>query len=86
MINQLLPQCIDNTYRGHKLALWLFALVVFVKALQSLLAISSNAIKQAGMVVLYLRTNESYGFISKSAKGASKDYGVKSVSLLAEKK
>lgn len=45
----------------------------------------SNAIKQAGMEVLYVRTNDAYGFISKSAKGASKDYGVKSVSLLAEK-
>jgi hypothetical protein len=39
MIVQFLPQSIDNRYRGHKLALWLFALVVFVKALQSLLAI-----------------------------------------------
>jgi arsenite methyltransferase len=46
----------------------------------------SNAIKKAGMEVLYVRTNNAYGFISKSAKGASKDYGVKSVSLLAEKK
>ena len=39
MFNQLLPQRIDNTYRGHKLALWLFALVVSVKILQSLLVI-----------------------------------------------
>ena len=31
MFNRLLPQRIDNTYRGHKLALWLFALVVFLK-------------------------------------------------------
>jgi len=45
----------------------------------------SSAIKQAGMEVLYVKTNDAYGFISKSAKGASKDYGVKSVSLFAEK-
>ena len=45
-----------------------------------------NAIEQPGMEVLYVKTNDSYGFISKSAKGASKDYGVKSVSLIAQKK
>ena len=45
----------------------------------------SSAIKQVGMEVLYVKTNDAYGFISKSAKGASKDYGVKSVSLFAEK-
>jgi len=45
----------------------------------------SSAIKQAGMEVLYVKANDAYGFISKSAQGASKDYGVKSVSLLAEK-
>lgn len=31
MFNQLLPQRIDNTYRGHKLALWLFGLLVLMK-------------------------------------------------------
>jgi ubiquinone/menaquinone biosynthesis C-methylase UbiE len=45
----------------------------------------SNGIKQAGMEVLYVKTNDAYGFISKSAQGASKDYGVKSVSLFAQK-
>ena len=39
MFNQLLPLRIDNTYRGHKLALWLFALVVAVRITQSLLVI-----------------------------------------------
>jgi arsenite methyltransferase len=43
-----------------------------------------NAIEHAGMEVLYVKTNDAYGFISKSAKGASREYGVKSVSLLAE--
>lgn len=45
-----------------------------------------NAIEQAGMEVLYVKTNDAYGFVSKSAKGAAKDYGVKSISLIAEKK
>lgn len=32
MVGQLLPQRIDNAYSGHKLALWLFAAVVFMKS------------------------------------------------------
>jgi hypothetical protein len=31
MFNRLLPQRIDNGYRGHTLALWLFGLVVIMK-------------------------------------------------------
>jgi hypothetical protein len=42
MINQFLPQRIDNSYRGHKAALWLFALVVSVRILQSLFVIFSG--------------------------------------------
>lgn len=45
-----------------------------------------QAIENAGLEVLWVRNNDSYSFISKSAQGASKDYGVKSVSLIAEKK
>jgi len=45
-----------------------------------------NAIETAGMKILLVRNNDAYSFISKSAKGASKDYGVKSISLVAEKK
>ncbi len=45
-----------------------------------------NSIEKTGMEVLFVRNNSAYEFISKSAKGASKQYGVKSVSLLAEKK
>lgn len=45
-----------------------------------------NAIEQPGMKVLSVKTNDVYGFISKSAKGASKEYGVKSVSLIAQRK
>ncbi|HEX4953347.1 MAG TPA: hypothetical protein VF017_08140 [Thermoanaerobaculia bacterium] len=36
MLDALLPQRLDNEYRGHKLALWLFGLVVALKAVQSL--------------------------------------------------
>lgn len=36
MLNQLLPQRLDNSYRGQKLALWLFGLVVAVRITQSL--------------------------------------------------
>jgi hypothetical protein len=39
MFNQLLPPRIDNAYRGHKLALWLFALVVVFRIAQSLVVI-----------------------------------------------
>jgi ubiquinone/menaquinone biosynthesis C-methylase UbiE len=45
-----------------------------------------SAIENSGMVVVWTRNNDKYGFISKSAKGASKEYGVKSVSLLALRK
>lgn len=36
MLGELLPRCMDNEYRGHKLALWLFALVITMKSAQSL--------------------------------------------------
>ena len=45
-----------------------------------------NAIENAGIKVLAVRNNDAYSFISKSAIGASKQYGVKSISLFAEKK
>jgi len=32
MLNRILPPCIDNAYRGHRLALWLFMPIVAVKA------------------------------------------------------
>jgi hypothetical protein len=35
MMSRLLPPRIDNTYRGHKLALWLFALLLFMKVAMS---------------------------------------------------
>jgi hypothetical protein len=39
MLNQLLPPRLDNTYRGRKLALWLFGLVVLIRSIQSLMII-----------------------------------------------
>lgn len=34
MLNQLFPQRLDNTYRGQKTGLWVFALVMAFRALQ----------------------------------------------------
>ena len=39
MFDKLFPQPIDNTYRGYKVALWLFGLVVGVMITQSLVVI-----------------------------------------------
>jgi len=36
MLGDLLPKRLDDDYRGHKLALWLFAFVVAMKGTQSL--------------------------------------------------
>lgn len=35
MLGQIFPQRIDNTYRGHKLALWLFGVIVLMKVAMS---------------------------------------------------
>lgn len=39
--------------------------------------------REAGLAVREERTNPSYRFLSRSAQGASRDFGVKSVSILA---
>ena len=31
MLNRIFPKQIDNSYRGHRLAIWLFALVVLME-------------------------------------------------------
>lgn len=52
MFDKLLPRPIDNTYRGHKVALWLFGLVVGLRTLQSLAVIFngySTAINADGL-------------------------------------
>ena len=43
------------------------------------------AIESAGLSVVTVRENRAYAFLSKSAQNASRDYGVKSVSMLAVK-
>jgi hypothetical protein len=52
MFDKLLPGSIDNTYRGHKAALWLFGVVVGLRTLQSLAVLFnsySTAIKADGL-------------------------------------
>jgi ubiquinone/menaquinone biosynthesis C-methylase UbiE len=44
-----------------------------------------SLIKQAGMDIIEVKDNP-YSFISNSAKGATADYGIKSVSVLAIKR
>lgn len=36
MLERLLPRHADNAYRGHRLALWLFAALLFLKSAMSL--------------------------------------------------
>lgn len=43
-------------------------------------------IQNAGLVIKKVRTNSQYSFLSESAQGATKDFGVKSISLIAVKK
>lgn len=42
MSHPLLPPHIDNTYRGHRAALWLFGLVVGLRTIQSLVVIFNS--------------------------------------------
>lgn len=44
-----------------------------------------SLIEETGLKIRKTIPNPKYEFISKSAQGASKDYGVKSISILAEK-
>jgi len=42
-------------------------------------------IENSGMQIVMIKPNSAYGFISKSARGATEQYGVKSISLLASR-
>jgi hypothetical protein len=44
-----------------------------------------GAIEAAGLRVVEVRDNPAYAFLSDSAQGATRTYGVKSISLLAVK-
>jgi hypothetical protein len=48
MFDKLLPASIDNTYRGHKAALWLFGVVVGVRTLQSFAALFNSSFTAIG--------------------------------------
>lgn len=45
-----------------------------------------DAVEAAGMVVLEERENDAYAFLSPSARNASAEFGVRSVSILAERR
>ncbi|MCA1816273.1 MAG: hypothetical protein LC746_07670 [Acidobacteria bacterium] len=52
MLKQLLPRSLDNTYRGNRLALWLFGLVTLMRTFQSLVVIFdsySTAVRADGI-------------------------------------
>jgi arsenite methyltransferase len=45
-----------------------------------------KAIEDAGLQIIAVQENNQYKFLSESAQGASEEYGVKSITLLAEKR
>jgi hypothetical protein len=54
MDNLFLPRCIDNHYRGQKLALWFFWVVIIIRALQgvSLIVDGHSIVKDADGIPL----------------------------------
>jgi hypothetical protein len=54
MVNRILPQQFDNNYRGHQLALWLFALLLLMKLGISLSSIfdTYNVVRSADGIPL----------------------------------
>lgn len=48
MLDTLLPRHLDNDYRGRRVALWLFGLVVLMKSLQSLAIIFNGGTTAQG--------------------------------------
>jgi hypothetical protein len=44
MLSPFLPRLLDNTYRGHKVALWLLALIILVKAAMGLNCILNGSV------------------------------------------
>ena len=43
MFDRVLPKSFDNSYRGHKLALWLFGMLVFMKSVIGVNSIINGA-------------------------------------------
>lgn len=56
MLDRLLPKQIDNTYRGSRLAIWLFAVVLFVRASQGLVTIFNGYAAASGPDAIPLAT------------------------------
>ncbi len=54
MLGKLLPERLDNSYRGYKTALWLFGLVIALRGLQSVMIIVNgrNTIQNADGISL----------------------------------
>jgi predicted tellurium resistance membrane protein TerC len=48
MLNEFLPERADNAYHGHKLALWIFAVVILMRVVMSL-----NSVLNARTVARY---------------------------------
>jgi hypothetical protein len=73
MFDKLLPQRIDNTYRGYKVALWLFGLVLGVRITQSVLVIFngySTAKNADGIPLLTYTPAASQTVVALFAQGA----------------
>jgi len=48
MLEMLLPRNLNNEYRGYRIALWIFGLIIAVRALQSLMIIFNGPATIAG--------------------------------------
>lgn len=73
MLDRLLPPSIDNTYRGHKSALWLFGLLMLLRILMSVNTIfngRSVAISADGVPLDTFTPEAAGAFVSMSAAWA----------------
>lgn len=73
MLNKIFPENIDNTYRGNKVALWLFAPVVALRIAQSFLVIFngySTAISADGIPLDTYTPDAAQTALALSAVGA----------------
>lgn len=73
MLDRLLPPDIDNTYRGHKAALWLFALLLLVRILMSVNTIFDGrgvAVNADGVPLDTFPPDAAQAFVSMSAAWA----------------
>jgi len=78
MFDRLLPQRVDNTYRGHKVALWLFALLLLMKG-----AISVNSILNGDLVARSADGIPLGSFTPAGARAVVSLFGLLGISQLA---